>query len=358
MLSRRDALTIGQVLVALTLLDQFATAHDYAVGADVSFLKQAEDRGVQFKDDGEVKPGLEILRNHGFGWVRLRLFVQPDRLPNDLEYTMALAKDAKELGFKFLLNYHYSDTWADPGKQYTPAAWMELTHEQRVVKVREYTRETIAAFREAGAMPDMVQIGNEIRPGMLWPDGRIPENWDNFAEYFKAGIEGVKEGRGDEAMPRIMLHYDQGANKRGLKSFFDKFRSYDIPIDVIGVSYYPWWHGSLLDLREGLNFVATAYDIDVIVVETAYHWRENGETRDVAPMPFPETPEGQKAFLQAVHEIVLAVPGGHGKGVFWWEPAVGGRGGIGSRGCFDADNNALPALTTFDAWALPLRRRD
>lgn len=95
----------------------------YAVGADLSFLKSAEDRGVQFKDNGVVRPGLDIFRDHGYDWIRLRLFHTPTRLPNDLEYTIALAQEAKERGFKFLLDYHYADGWADPQKQPTPAAW-------------------------------------------------------------------------------------------------------------------------------------------------------------------------------------------------------------------------------------------
>jgi len=338
------------------LLAPNALPSEYAIGADVSFLKQAEDRGVAFRDEGQRKPGLEILRSHGFNWIRLRLFVNPDRLPNDLDYTIALAKDAKRRGFRFLLDYHYSDTWADPGKQYTPADWVELSHEERVAKVRDYTRGTIERFREAGALPDMVQIGNEIRPGMLWPDGRLPRNWDNFADYFRAGVEGVRQGHGDGPMPQIMLHYDQGADREGLKGFLERFNRYEIPVDVIGVSYYPWWHGSLLQLREGLFYLAQEQEMDVIVVETAYHWRPNGETRDLQPMPFPETPEGQRQFLEALNELVLSVPGGRGKGIFWWEPMVEGRH-LRSRGCFDDDHEALPVLQTFDAWTLPRKDR-
>jgi arabinogalactan endo-1,4-beta-galactosidase len=145
-------------------------ALEYAIGADMSFLKQAEDGGTVFKDGNEVMPGLDIFKNHGYNWIRLRLFHSPRRLPNNLEYTIALARDAKKLGFKFLLNYHYSDTWADPAKQYIPEAWEGKSHDELVQAVFEYTRDTIIAFRQAGVMPDMVQPGNEIINGMLWPD--------------------------------------------------------------------------------------------------------------------------------------------------------------------------------------------
>jgi arabinogalactan endo-1,4-beta-galactosidase len=216
-----------------------AYSADYAVGADLSFLKQAEDRGTVFKDNNQPKPGLQIFKDHGYNWIRLRLFHTPTQLPNNLEYTISLAQSAKELGFKFLLDYHYSDTWADPGKQFLPKAWEGLPHPQLVEAVFDYTRDSIAAFREAGVLPDMVQIGNEIPGGILWPDGKAPANWDNFAGLLKAGIAGAEAGKGNQPRPRIMLHIDKGGDKNATKSFFDKINSYRINFDVIGQSYYP-----------------------------------------------------------------------------------------------------------------------
>lgn len=337
----RNALTLAAVL---SLIPGSIHASDYAVGADLSFLKQAEERGTVFKDNGEARPGLQIFKDHGYSWIRLRLFHSPTNLPNNLEYTIALAKQARDLKFKFLLNYHYSDTWADPGKQFLPRAWQGKSHEELVQAVHDYTRDTIIAFREAGAMPDMVQIGNEITPGMLWPDGKLPANWDNFAELLKAGIKGVEVGRGTNARPRIMIHIDKGGNSATTKWFFDKLHSYSVDYDVIGQSYYPWWHGSLLDLRENLNFMATTYNKDIILVEVAYCWRPT-EFRN-KPAPFPETPEGQKEFLEEVNRLVLSTPNNRGIGIFWWEPAVTGR--LRNRGFFDDDGNALPVINVFD----------
>jgi arabinogalactan endo-1,4-beta-galactosidase len=334
------------VLLALQLCIVIsANAHDYAIGADLSFLKHAEDRGTEFKDNNEPKPGLQIFKDHGYNWIRLRLFHTPIHLPNDLECTIALAKEAKKVGYKFLLNYHYSDTWADPSKQYKPAAWQDMSHEQLVQAVFEYTRDTIAAFRNADVLPDMVQIGNEVINGMLWPDGKIPDNWNNFAELLEAGINGVEAGRrGSEKRPLIMIHIDRGADKAKTKSFFDKWHSYNIDYDVIGQSYYPWWHGSLLELRENMIFMATEYDKDIMLVEVAYNWRPSEYRNKLAP--FPETPEGQKEFLEEVNRIVLNTPNNRGKGIFWWEPAV--MGGLRSRGMFADDGNALPVITVFD----------
>jgi arabinogalactan endo-1,4-beta-galactosidase len=320
-------------------------AADYAVGADLSFLKQAEDQGKVFEENGQPKPGLQIFKDHGYNWIRLRLFHTPTQLPNNLEYTIALARAAKKLGFKFLLDYHYSDTWADPGKQYIPKAWEGLSHAQLVAAVRDYTRDTIVSFRQSGVLPDMVQIGNEITNGTLWPDGRLPLNWDNFADIMKAGIAGVEAGRGDQPRPRVMIHIDKGGDKKATKAFFDKLNSYHVEFDVIGQSYYPWWQGSLNDLRENLLFMTNAYKQDIIVVEAAYNWKPAEYRTKLGP--FAESPEGQKEFLDELNRVVQAAPSGRGIGIFWWEPAVPG-GGIASRGMFDENGNALPVITVFD----------
>jgi arabinogalactan endo-1,4-beta-galactosidase len=338
------AVCLGLLVAVLLYPDKSAGAADYAVGADLSFLKQAEDRGTVFKDQGKTLPGLRIFKDHAYNWVRLRLFHSPKSLPNDLKYTIALATAAREQGFKFLLNYHYSDTWADPGKQFTPAAWKTKSHADLVQAVFEYTRDTIGAFRAAGVLPDMVQVGNEVIGGMLWPDGKLPANWDKFADLIKAGIRGVEEGRAGGPRPRIMIHIDRGGDRSRTQWFFDRLNSYHAEYDVIGQSYYPWWHGSLNDLRENLAFMANEYKKDIMLVEVAYCWRPTEYRRK--PGPFPETPEGQRTFLDEVNRLVLATPGGRGVGIFWWEPAV--TGPLRSRGYFDDSGNALPVITVFD----------
>ena len=340
-----DFLRPLSLVVAITCGSSLAKADDYAVGADLSFLAHAEANGRVFKENGHPKPGLEIFKDHGYNWIRLRLFHSPDRLPNDLAYTIALAKEANRLGFKLLLNYHYSDTWADPQKQFIPQAWEGKSHEELTEAVFEYTRDTIAEFRKAGVMPEMVQIGNEVIGGMLWPDGRLPRHWDQFADLTKAGIRGVDAGRGEGPRPQIMIHIDRGGDIAATKAFFDKCDDLNVEFDVIGQSFYPWWHGTLDELRANLAFMAERYEKDIILVEVAYNWRP-AEYRE-KPGPYPETPEGQKQFLEDVDRAVRATPNGRGKGIFWWEPAVV-RGGIASRGMFDDDGNVLPVITVFD----------
>jgi arabinogalactan endo-1,4-beta-galactosidase len=323
----------------------------YAFGADVSFLGQAEANGLVFKDKGVPTPGLEILRNHGYNWIRLRVFVDPanaqTKLPNTLEYSIALTKRAKALGMKVEVGFHYSDTWSDRFHQIAPAAWQGETHEQLVKSVFAYTRNSIAAFAFAGAMPDMVQFGNEPTMGFMRPDGKIPENWDHFADLERAAIAGMDAGRGTALRPRVLIQLDLGGDWRASKVWWDKFLTYGIPFDVMAQSYYAHDYHSLMELRENLNSTATQYGKDVIVVETSYTWKlskafpnEDG--------PFPETPEGQAQFLEELNRIVMAVPGGHGKGVFWWEP-FWPRTGV-DRGMVDADGNVLPVMRVYDKW--------
>jgi arabinogalactan endo-1,4-beta-galactosidase len=338
-------------------LAQAADHTDYAFGADLSFLKQVEDRGTKFKDAGMEKPGLEIFRDHGYNWIRLRLCVEPvgRGLPNDLAYTITMAKEAKKLGFKFFLTFHYSNAWADPTNEPTPEKWRGLTGEALVDAVFEYSRDTIAALREAGVMPDMVGIGNEVGNGTMWPVGKLPENWDAFAAIVYAGINGVDAGRGNNRRPQILIHVDHGGDPFLTRNFFEKLNSYGIPYDVIGVSFYPWSHGTLIDLRANLRFIAEELQKDVMVVETGYYWKPSRYFRE-SPPPFPETPEGQRQWWEAVNDAVMSTPHGRGKGVFWWEPAA--AGGLVARGFFDDDHNALPVFEAFHQLTRPAHRTD
>jgi arabinogalactan endo-1,4-beta-galactosidase len=189
-------------------------------------------------------------------------------------------------------------------------------------------------------------VGNEIINGMLWPDGKLPENWNHFTELVQAGIRGVYAGFSNIPVPGIMIHIDQGGNMLRTKSFFDSLNSYGVNFDVIGQSYYPWWHGSLLDLRDNMYFMAKEYKKPIILVEVAYCSLPTEYKEKIAP--FPETPEGQKEFLEEVNRIVLNTPDNLGKGVFWWEPAT--MGGRSSRDFFDEEGNVLPVINVFDKY--------
>lgn len=314
----------------------------YAIGADLSYVRQQEGAGRVFRDSGTAKPALRIFRDHGYAWVRLRLFHTPTVLPNTLAYTLAMARQAKALGFRFLLDFHYSDTWADPGAQTVPLAWNGLDHARLQDSVYAYTRAVIARFVAEGLAPDMVQIGNEINAGMLWPDGRS-EDFGKLSDLLKAGIRGVDSGSGANPAPRIMLHIACGGDTATTRWFVDNALARDIPFDAIGQSYYPMWHGTPADLKRNLSMMARRYGKDIYVVETAFAAYPDGTS------PFPLTDAGQTAYVRSIDSLVRAVPDGLGKGWMWWEPT--GEAYLGTpRGLFDKNANARPALRAFDGF--------
>lgn len=341
----------------LIIINIGAAQHsDFAFGADLSFLKQVEEKGLVFKDSGTLKPGLKIFKDHGYNWIRLRICVEPTgRLPNTLAYTIALAKEAKRLDYKFMLDFHYSNGWADPTNEPTPDAWKNLTHQERVTALFDHTRKTIASLRDSSVLPDMVQIGNEVGNGILWPSGKLPDNWNNFADYIYAGVNGVDAGRGNGKRPVIMIHVDHGGEIVKTKAFFDKLLTYNIPFDVIGFSFYPWSHGTIIDLKETLTFAASHYNKDVLLVETGYYYKPSNLFKSYPP-PFPETPEGQLQWLEEVTTVVANIPGNRGKGVYWWEPAA--NGGLRARGYFDEQGNAQPVFKAFHKYTRPHKRVD
>jgi arabinogalactan endo-1,4-beta-galactosidase len=352
MAAHRDILRI-LLLLGLCVsasLGQLIPVADFSMGADLSFLKQQEDAGTKFRDSTLVKPGLEIFKNHGYSWVRLRLFHSPTDLPNNLEYTVAMAKQAKGLGFKFLLDFHYSDTWADPGQQLTPASWKGLSHNVLVDSVYRYTRAVMLRFRQEGAYPDMVQVGNEINSGMMLPDG-ASGNFKNLADLLKAGIRGIDSstiavtgGLGTSramSKPKIMIHIAAGGDKSFTQWFFNSIIANGVAFDVIGQSYYPLWHGTLDDLRANLTFMGQTYAKDIFVVETAMTAFPNGTS------PFPLNDSGQVLYLQELEKIIRATPNQLGRGLMWWEPTGNAYLGT-SRGLFDRQGNARLSMKVFD----------
>jgi len=356
--------------------DATAKCDTFAKGADISILKRLEDVGAVYSENGKTKDALQIFKDHGFNWMRLRLFHTPNwkgPVCNDIPYTLELAKRIKAHRFALLLDFHYSDTWADPGKQYIPAAWKGLSHEQLEQKVFEYTRNTIATFREEGCLPDMVQLGNEITNGTLWPDSCLggefdtPQQWARLAGIVKAGIRGVKAGAGPNNCVKIMVHIDRGGDRTASEHFFDNLLARGVDFDVIGLSYYPFWHGSFDDLRENLKFLTPKYKKPIIVVETGCPWAPQRfydgdvllsvEESTRRFLPYPPTPQGQKAFLTELMQIVRNTPNNRGKGVFYWAPEWIPAKAWGKpnysltwehRALFDLNGKMLPAMKAFE----------
>ncbi|MEP7325827.1 MAG: glycosyl hydrolase 53 family protein [Gemmatimonadota bacterium] len=243
------------------------------LGADVSALERIEQAGGVFRSGRQPGDALAILRARGSNLFRLRLFVNPNGQEvqvNDLAYTIRMATRVKAAGATLLLDLHCSDTWADPGHQDTPAAWVSLDIDALEQQVETYTADVITQLKQAGALPDIVQVGNEIDGGMLWPLGQLSygsdslASWDRFTRLLKAGISGLQSALGPGDTVRVMLHYSQGGNSGGTQWFFDHLDARGVSYDLIGLSYYPWWHGTLLSLKANLNATALRFNRDVI----------------------------------------------------------------------------------------------
>jgi len=343
-------------------------AGDLIAGADFSHLAFFESRGIVYRDGGLPADALALLKNRGLTCVRLRLFTSspaqalanPYNYINNLDYILPLAARVKSAGLQLWLDFHYSDTWADPRHQAKPSAWVGLTFNQLAQQVRQYSSNCIAAFKAAGAMPDFVQVGNEIGSGMLWTDGQVggaydtPAQWAKFGQLLTNAIAGITDAAGTE-MPRIIVHIDRGGDWAGTLWFFDRLAQQPVQFDIIGLSYYPFWHGSSDNLRTCLTNAAARYGKPVLVAETAFPWANSTNIYGI-----PATTNGQVQYVVALAQIVKTVPAGRGMGVCWWgaeyqtSPGLN-LAGFDKRSFFDAGGNILPAADTVGQRAAPLR---
>jgi arabinogalactan endo-1,4-beta-galactosidase len=252
----------------------------FAMGADVSTLLELEANGAKFYEQGVPLDCLLLLKKHGVDSIRIKVWNDPgnpdffpaDQSPaagyNNAEHVRVLARRAAALGMRVLIDFHYSDWWADPGKQYPPHAWAGKDIAQTCALLSEYTSNVLRMLERDGVRPEWVQVGNEITGGMLWPLGKY-DQWDNLAQLLKAGHDAVKSV--DERI-QVMLHIDSGGNNATSRWWYDSAIQRGVTFDVIGLSYYPQWQGALSDLQNNANDLATRYGKDVMVVETAYPW--------------------------------------------------------------------------------------
>jgi arabinogalactan endo-1,4-beta-galactosidase len=303
-------------------------------GADISSLDQLEQYGAVYKENGTPRELIGLLADHGINCIRLRLWHSPPGGINNLASTIRIARRAKQLGLSVLLDFHFSDTWADPGQQAKPAAWSGISFTALRDSVRLYVRDVIAAMRLQNALPDIVQFGNEITCGMLWDDGRIcdpfniAQQWHNLGALLQSSRLGLSQALqpGDSVL--VAMHIDRGGDSTACAWFFDHLRAEGIPFDIIALSYYPLWQGSMEGLAANLRFVAQRYAMPIILAETAYPWTLAwadsvpnliGLQSQLLPA-YPATVAGQRSFLIDLMSLVEATPGGRGLGVFYWAP--------------------------------------
>lgn len=344
------------------------TAKLSVLGADVSSLDKSEDFGGVYRDErGRSGDALRILKDRGMSHVRLRVWVNPADGYHDLDEAVRMAKRAKRLGLKTLVDFHYSDRWADPGQQTKPAAWASYSVEELADAVYDHTYDVCKAMLRNGEAPDMIQIGNELNSGMLWPDGHTwdPPNFDNLALFLQAGADAVRDC---SHRTKVVLHLANGGDNGLYRWWFDNVTARFTDFDVIAASYYGYWHGSLGDLQRNLTDVSQRYDKDVFVAETAYPFTLGFDDNHGNIIGLPEqlvagyaaTPAGQAANFRDVLSIVRGIPGGRGLGAFYWDAtwtAVAGNGwdpadpasgnAWENQAMFDFDDRALPVMSEF-----------
>ena len=364
----------------------------YVKGMDLSTLLELERLGARYYDEGKERDILDIMKDYDVDMIRLRIWNDPwsaDHVSygageNDVDTTLEIAKRVSAKGMSVLLNFHYSDFWADPGKQIKPKAWEGLSVDELIQAVYDFTYGTMERFRQEGVNIGMVQVGNELSNGLLWPEGKIDadagsEAYDNVAAFVSAGIRAVRNT--DPTIP-VMIHLDNGGNQELYRRWFDNYVRRGEDFDLIGLSYYPFWHGTMDQLINNMNAIAERYHKDLIIAEVSmgytmedykdYEKLADGERKGYATKPslvanieFPMTKEGQTDFMRTLLSRMEQVAEHRARGFFWWEPAwipVPGSGWAtpaslaymndpgpcgnewANQALFDYDGNVLPTL--------------
>jgi arabinogalactan endo-1,4-beta-galactosidase len=364
-LGRRALPWLRIIVAAGALLTGPAAADTRPVaGVDLSFQPQWLAAGAVYRDGRGPQALLPLLYEQGFRLVRLRLWHRPADGWCGLTPTLELARTCHAAGFRLCLDLHYADTWADPGRQPTPAAWRGLSLASLADSVRTYTANVLGAFRDAGVPLAYVQLGNEIDNGLLWDTGRIGgagSEWDTpsqraaCAQLVGAAADGARQALPPRHGTQLVVQAAAGGDSAACTRLFGLLQQQGVDFDVIAVSYYPWWHGDLAALETNLRTLARRFGKPVLVAETAYPWTLawQDQMHNIVGLPsqllpgLPATPDGQAAFAARLRQLVATVPGG--LGVIWWAPdLIPVSGGPGSPWenltLFDFNGAALPAL--------------
>ncbi|OSD04611.1 glycoside hydrolase family 53 protein [Trametes coccinea BRFM310] len=296
-------------------------------GADISSLAVVENSGVHFTDNGQVTPFETIIRNHGANTVRIRVWTAGQY---NLQYGLALAKRVKAAGLTLVVDLHYSDTWADPGHQAIPSGWPTDLNGLNT-QIWSYTQQVVQAFSNQGTPIDILQVGNEINDGLLWPTGRISVNGINpVSQLLHSAINGAKS----VGNPKILIHLANGWDWSGLDSFFGKVF---IPgalsadqVDIIGVSFYPFYDSgaTLSALKSSLTNLANTFGKPIVVAET--DWPVSCSGVHLTEPSIPVSTSGQETWVNDIKNVLAGLPNGRGQGIFYWEPGWVGSAALGS----------------------------
>lgn len=351
----------------LVLVAAFSQAQEKYLGGDISLLPSYEAQGTVYKDfNGNQVKLLPFLKEQGWNTIRVRLFVDPQNAPEehkgegvcqDLNYVIAFCQEIKKAGMQIMLDFHYSDTWADPGKQFTPKRWEQANSQQLADSVYAYTKSSLQAMKHAGIEPELIQVGNEITNGMLWPTGHLDpakdEGWDTLGAFLRSGCKACRE-----ICPKaqIIIHTEKAGDWAVTYSYYLHLQQQQVDYDIIGLSYYPMWHGTIPNLAINLQRLAEFFpDKPVMIVETAaYYSHENdpwAKPEQYAEF-YPISKEGQTQFTR---ELVTEIKKHNNvTGLFWWFPEENAFGnnvvkGWLNRGLFDNHTGqALPAMKEYN----------
>ena len=321
-------------------------------GVDISDYPKVSSYNPTFYDENNNEISfINSLIQNGVNTIRLRLWVNPVDESSSLDEVKEFSNELKSLGFKIWVTPHFSDTWAHPGQQQTPSDWSSLSFEELKNQVYTYTSQIMSEIN-----PDYIQIGNEINTGILFPHGRIADNQDQFVELVNEGVNAV---RNSSTNAKIILHC---AGFESSNWFFNIVNQVDY--DIIGISYYPWWHGkSLDDLQNQLSSLSINFEKEILIAETSYpftlgwnDWTNNNvglEEHLILP-EYPASPQGQKDFIRDIKNLVFEVNNGIGF-CYWGADRIAWDGETSTNGStwenqavFDFENKELPVLQEFD----------
>lgn len=355
------------VLLLALCLSAMTVKAQRLLGGDISLLPTYEKYKTEYRDsNGRTVPFMDLVKTEG-GWnaVRVRLFVNPENAPGsakkegvcqDINYIIPLCKQVKAAGMKLMLDFHYSDTWADPSKQFTPKAWEKASRQALADSVYTFTRQSLLRLRAEGIEPELIQVGNEITFGMLWPTGKVDplkeDNWDTLAQFISSGSKACRE-----VCPKakIIIHTEHAQDWQSTFGYYDKLRRRHVDYDVIGLSYYPMWHGTIAHLNVVLDSLEANFpQKEIMIVETAgYYSHENDPwaTPNQFSEFYPIKAKGQAEFTLELVSMLNYHP--RVTGLFWWYPeenqsAQPQQSGWLNRGLFDNHSGrALPAFYEF-----------
>jgi arabinogalactan endo-1,4-beta-galactosidase len=310
-----------------------ATPFLFAKGADISWLTEMEAAGKKFYDtNGNVKDGIALLTELGMNTVRLRVWVDPANGWNNKADVVAKALRAKSQGMRIMIDFHYSDTWADPGKQGKPAAWASKSVADLQLAIESHTTDVLNALKGQGIEPEWVQVGNETNDGMLWPEGRASTNMKTFAKFIASGYKAVKS-----VFPacKVIVHLSDGFNNTLYRWLFDGLKDNGAGWDVIGMSLYPQssnWSMLTTQCLANMEDMVSRYQKEVMVVEVGMSWDQAASC---------------KSFLEDIMAKTRSLPGNKGLGVLYWEPEAYGNWQGYTLGAFDNSGRPTVALQAF-----------